>query len=252
VRFASLGSGSRGNGTLVEHAGTCVLVDCGFTLRDTERRLARLGKDAASLSAILITHEHTDHISGVAALARKHALPVWMTPGTWSVKHFGDLPVHFFNSHASFILGDLQIHPFPVPHDAREPSQFVFTDGVRRLGILTDTGCSTPHIEQMLAACDALLLECNHDSTMLANGPYNASLKQRVGGALGHLSNQQAAQLLTRIKHQGLQHIVAAHLSEKNNTPARVSAALSAALNCRPDEIAIAEQDAGLDWRTLQ
>ncbi len=252
MRFASLGSGSKGNGTLVEHAGTCLLIDCGFSLRETEQRLARLGNQGEALSAILITHEHGDHISGVVALARKYSLPVWMTPGTWSAKRFGDLPVHFFSSHMSFAINALQIHPFPVPHDAREPSQFVLTDGAFRLGILTDTGCSTPHIEHMLTACDALLLECNHDGAMLANGSYSGALKQRVGGDLGHLSNAQAAQILDRVNHSGLQHVVAAHLSEKNNTPARVRASLSKVLGCQSDDIVIADQETGLGWRELR
>jgi len=270
VRFASIGSGSRGNGTLVEHGNTCLLVDCGFTLKETERRLARLQRDAAALSAILITHEHADHARGVGALARKYDIPVWMTPGTRAAMRLGDgiepraarhgrrgcglddLPaVRFFNSHEPFEIAELLIRPFPVPHDAREPSQFVFDTGQRRLGLLTDTGCITPHIESMLIACDALLLECNHDAALLANGHYSWPLKQRVGGGLGHLSNAQAAQLLGRITHEKLQHVVAMHLSENNNTPALARAALSAALNCSADWVTLAHQDHGLAWREL-
>lgn len=252
MRFASIGSGSRGNGTLVEHGNTCLLVDCGFTLKETEQRLARLQRDAAALSAILITHEHADHARGVGALARKYAIPVWMTPGTRAATRLGDLPaVRFFNSHEPFEIAELLIRPFPVPHDAREPSQFVFDTGHRRLGLLTDTGCTTPHIESMLTACDALLLECNHDAAMLANGHYSWPLKRRVGGGLGHLSNAQAAQLLGRITHEKLQHVVAMHLSENNNTPALARAALSAALNCSADWVTLADQDHGLAWREL-
>jgi phosphoribosyl 1,2-cyclic phosphodiesterase len=252
MRFASLGSGSRGNATLVEQGNTCILVDCGFTLKELERRLARLHKDAAELTAILITHEHADHVSGVGMLARKYALPVWMTPGTWSAQRFGDLPMlQFFSSHETFAIGALEIHPFPVPHDAREPSQFVFADGLRRLGLLTDTGSCTPYIERMLSACDALLIECNHDSAMLAEGSYSPALKHRVGGAQGHLSNAQAAQLLARVDCSRLQHLVAMHLSEKNNTPALARQALSATLDCDPEWIGIADQNNGLTWRTI-
>lgn len=252
MRFASLGSGSRGNGTLVEYDHTCLLIDCGFGLKETEQRLARLGKDPAALSAILITHEHADHIKGVGPLARKYTLPVWMTYGTWSPERLGHVPaLHFFNSHESFAIEALQVRPFPVPHDAHEPSQFVFDNGNRRLGLLTDTGCSTPHIEQMLANCDALLLECNHDSAMLANGPYSISLKHRVGGGLGHLSNEQAARLLSRLPHDRLQHIVAMHISQNNNTPALARQALCAAIDCAAERITLADQDGGFGWRAL-
>ncbi len=252
MRFASLGSGSRGNATLIEQDKTCVLVDCGFTLKEIERRLARLHHDAARLTAILVTHEHADHVSGVGALTRKYALPVWMTPGTWSLRRFGDLPkLNFFNSHESFAIEDLHLRPFPVPHDAREPCQFVFESGAHRLGLLTDTGCCTPYIEKMLDACDALLIECNHDSGMLAEGSYSPSLKHRVGGSLGHLNNAQAAQLLTRLDSSRLQHLVAMHLSEKNNTPVLAQEALSKALGCEPEWIGIADQYDGLAWRAL-
>lgn len=252
MRFASLGSGSKGNGTLIEHGGTCLLVDCGFTLSETERRLACLNKRPTQLSAVLITHEHGDHVRGAGALARKYALPLWTTPGTWSAHDFGHLPArYFFNNHASFAIGDVQICPFPVPHDAHEPSQFVFSDGARRIGLLTDTGCATVHIETMLTACDALLLECNHDNQMLNDGFYSPPLKRRVGGDLGHLSNAQAAQLLASLDCSRLQHLVAMHLSENNNTPSLARLALSAALGCAPEWIAVADQQQGLTWRDV-
>ena len=252
MRFALLGSGSRGNATLIESGSTRLLVDCGFSVKETERRLGRLGLEAGSLSAILVTHEHNDHITGVGALARKYRLPVWLTPGTHSRGKTGEVPVqHFLNCHADFAIGDIGIHPFPVPHDAREPCQFVFNDGSRRLGLLTDTGRSTPHIEEQLGSCDALILECNHDAQMLMDGPYPPSLKQRVGGGLGHLSNAQAAALLAGIEAGALQHIVAAHLSEQNNRPELAAAALSGALNCQHDWIALADQELGLDWRQI-
>lgn len=252
MRFACLGSGSRGNALLIEHGDSCVLVDCGFTLAETERRLARLEKSAEQLTAVLVTHEHADHVGGVDLLARKYSLPVWMTPGTWSPARFGNIPrLNFFSSHTPFALGCLQIHPFPVPHDAREPTQFVFDDGRHRVGLLTDTGRSTTHIEAMLNRCDALLLECNHDAGMLTNGHYSASLKQRVGGPLGHLSNDQAAQLLARLDHSRLQHVVAMHLSEHNNTPQLARRALCEALRCTEEEVTVADQRAGLAWQAL-
>jgi phosphoribosyl 1,2-cyclic phosphodiesterase len=252
MRFASLGSGSRGNGTLVECKNTCVMIDCGFSVRETVMRLARLGKSPADLSAVIVTHEHSDHIGGVARFARRHHVPVWMTMGTRVNSEASELPeLRFFSSHETFALGDLEVHPFPIPHDAREPAQFVFHDGRVRLGLLTDAGAITPHIEEMLSGCDALFLECNHDPHMLATGPYPPPLQARVGGRFGHLSNPQAAGLLSKLECGRLQHVVGAHLSEKNNTPALARAALSAVLGCAAEWIGIADQERGLGWREI-
>ncbi len=254
MRFASLGSGSEGNALVVQAGRTCVLVDCGFTLVETGARLARLGLAADCISGIVVTHEHGDHIAGVARLARKHAIPVWLTHGTRQAQcgALAGLPdLTEINPHHSFAIGELQIQPYAVPHDAAEPVQYVFSDGARRLGVLTDTGCSTPHIEATLSGCDALVLECNHDPEMLANGDYPSSLKQRVGGRFGHLSNTDAAALLALLDNSRLQHIVAAHLSRKNNTRELAVAALSAVLSCNKDWIAVATQKEGLAWREI-
>lgn len=253
LQFASLGSGSRGNATLIEHESTCLLVDNGFSVVELERRLSRAGRSLDDLGAILVTHEHGDHMRGVAALARRTQLPVWMTTGTAAaVEQCHLIDLHLFNCHQPFAIDDLQVQPFPVPHDAREPAQFVFSDGSRQLGVLTDVGRSTPHIEALLNRCDALLLECNHDTGMLANGRYPPPLKQRVSSDHGHLSNDQAAGLLERIDCSRLQHIVAAHLSEENNTPDQARSALAGALNCTPDWIAVCDQKAGLPWRSIE
>ena len=254
MRFALLGSGSRGNATLVEEGSTCLLVDCGFSVREVERRMARLGTSPERLSAILVTHEHNDHLAGVGALARKYCIPVWFTAGTAAAgqKRLGELPQGvLLNCHSDFAIDGLNVHPFPVPHDAREPCQFVFSNGDKRLGLLTDTGRSTQHIERQLDACDALILESNHDPEMLANGPYPPALQARVGGGLGHLSNGQAAEILQRIDCGSLQHLVAAHLSEKNNRPELAVEALSAALECEREWITLADQDGGLGWRDI-
>ncbi|MBI5451782.1 MAG: MBL fold metallo-hydrolase [Gammaproteobacteria bacterium] len=251
MRFASLGSGSKGNGTLVEHGRTCILVDSGFSLAQVKARLARLGRTIEELTAILVTHEHSDHVRGVATLARHCNAAVWMTPGT-AAHCEPDMPrLQHFSCHQPFAIDELWIEPFPVPHDAREPSQFVFSDGARRLGMLTDVGSSTRHIEATLSRCDALLLECNHDEQMLQQGSYPPPLKKRVGGEHGHLSNAQAAQLLGRIDCSVLQHVVAAHLSEENNTPLHAQRALGTALGCQPQWIAIADQQQGLAWRHI-
>jgi phosphoribosyl 1,2-cyclic phosphodiesterase len=252
MRFASLGSGSRGNGTLIEQGGTCVLVDCGFSVKETESRLAKLGSSAENISAVLVTHEHGDHINGVGALARKYAIPVWATGGTLSADRLGErVEMNRICSHTAFSIGDIAVQPFPVPHDAREPSQFVFSNGDKRLGLLTDVGSGTPHLEQQLSGCDALILECNHDKTLLDNGEYPLSLKRRVGGDLGHLSNAQAADILGRLDATKLTQLVAAHLSEKHNTPSLAQAALAEVMGCSLDWIGVADQQLGLAWRDV-
>lgn len=254
MKFASLGSGSEGNALLVASGGTRVLMDCGFGLQDALSRLARLGVSAEQLNGIVVTHEHGDHIGGVARLARKFNLPIWLTHGTLHrqpATFAGIETLHEIDPHRPFAIGDIEVTPYPVPHDAAEPVQFVFSDGVRRIGVLTDAGCSTNHIEQTLNGCHALLLECNHDSGMLMNGDYPYSLKQRVGGRFGHLSNMEAAGILKRLDTGRLQHLVAVHLSRKNNTPALAVQALSGALGCDAGWVGVATQAEGFAWRKI-
>ncbi len=252
MRFACLGSGSRGNATLVEAGATRLLLDCGFSCAETEKRLARLGLEPRDVNAILVTHEHSDHIAGVARFSRRFGIPVWMTAGTEAVHRGGEVAEWFcFSSHEAFQIGDVWIDPYPVPHDAREPCQFVFSDGAVRLGVLTDAGSITAHMRKALNGLDALILECNHDPELLARGPYPVRLQRRVGGRYGHLSNQQAADLLRQIDTTGLQQLVAAHLSDKNNRAELARQALSAALTCLPGDISVAEQEAGTPWRDI-
>jgi phosphoribosyl 1,2-cyclic phosphodiesterase len=255
IRFASLGSGSEGNGLLVECESTRVLVDCGFNVTETLRRLARLGLTPDDLAAVLITHEHDDHAGGVARLARRYDLPVYLTYGTLAAmgSSGSKLPrLNVIDSHSPFVIGDLEIHPYPVPHDAREPSQFVFSDGELRLGLLTDTGDSTPHIQRMLSGIDALVLECNHDLDLLMNGPYPPSLKRRISGRLGHLDNGTAARIVGGLDCTRLQHFIAAHLSAQNNTAELARSAMAAALNCEPAWVCVATQGEGLEWREIR
>ena len=255
MRFASLGSGSEGNGLVVEVGTTRVMIDCGFGVRDTATRLARLGLAPSDLAAILVTHEHADHFGGVSAFAAKYDIPVWLTFGTLDVvdERIMDVPrVYGFDSQDVFAVGAVEVRPFPVPHDAREPAQFVFGDGQDVLGVLTDAGCITPTIVRELDGCNALVIECNHDSGLLAQGDYLPSLKQRIAGRFGHLDNDAAAGLLGRIARDKLRHVVAAHLSESNNRPALARAALAGVLNCSQDWIGVADQEAGLDWRQLR
>jgi len=253
IRFASLGSGSKGNALLVESGVTRVLVDCGFGPREMARRLERLGITPEAVTAVLVTHEHADHVGGAARCAARFGWTVHASYGTAAAaRQLADMPVRRFDSHASFVLGDLEIHPYPVPHDAREPAQFIFSDGARRLGVLTDAGTVTPHIVAMLQSCAALVLECNHDAQMLANGRYSPALKQRIGGGFGHLENGAAAALLRGLGGTGLQHVVAAHLSEENNTPELARTALAGALGCTPEWIGVATQAAGFGWREVR
>ena len=255
MRFASLGSGSSGNCMVIEQASTRLLLDCGFSVKETNARLARLDLLPEDLTGILVTHEHDDHAKGAFKLAEKHNIPVWLSHGTrvMSERYMSNgssVQVNLVDSHTTFVINDIEITPFPVPHDAREPTQFVFSNGQHKLGVLTDVGETTPHIELMLTGCDALVLECNHDLTMLENGPYSFALKKRVGGSLGHLDNESAAQLLSKLDISQLKHIIAAHLSAKNNTQALAKKALSTVLNCEPNWIGIATQDNGFSWRS--
>jgi phosphoribosyl 1,2-cyclic phosphodiesterase len=252
IRFASLGSGSRGNSLVVCTGRTRVLVDCGFSVAEVVRRLARLGLAPADLVAVLVTHEHSDHVGSAAAFSRRYRIPVWLTAGTLDVLRdtaFHEIGV--FHAHERLAIGDLAIEPYPVPHDAREPCQFLFSDGDRRLGLLTDAGSVTPHMQRTLDGCDALLLECNHDARMLASGPYPPALKRRVGGDRGHLANHQAEALLAALDTSRLRHVIGMHLSDKNNTAALALESLSRALGCTPDWLDVARQDEGFGWRAV-
>ncbi len=250
MRFASLGSGSRGNATVLVSGDTRILVDCGYSQRELERRLAVAGISPASLDAVLVTHEHADHVRGVGVLSRRYDLPVWCTRGTWRGSEIGKVSdLHLFTPHVDrFRIGSVDVRPYAVPHDAREPVQYVFEAEGLRLGILTDAGSLTPHIQDRLLGVDALLLECNHDPGMLADGPYPPRLQARVGGALGHLSNQQAADLLGRLEHGKLKHLVAAHLSEKNNHPDLARDALVGVCPSLTERLAILAQNQVSDW----
>ncbi|WP_163558601.1 MBL fold metallo-hydrolase [Halomonas sp. NO4] len=252
LRFASLGSGSKGNATLVSDGETWLLVDCGFGLRETERRLARLGVHPRQLDAVLVTHEHGDHLRGVGPLARRYGVPVHLTPGTWLAGRLGEVPCHhWITPQSPFAIGGIRVAPVTVPHDAREPVQFRFTAGARCLGVLTDLGHASDHVAEAFAGCDALVLECNHDVQMLAEGPYPPRLKRRVGGRWGHLANAQAAGLLPRLGLDRLQRIVCSHLSEHNNRPERVLETLVPLLDGDDSRLIVAAQADGMAWQCI-
>ncbi|MEQ8660281.1 MAG: MBL fold metallo-hydrolase [Gammaproteobacteria bacterium] len=253
MRYATLASGSGGNATLIEHAGRALLVDCGPSARTVAARIAELDFDPARVDAILVTHEHDDHVGSAAALARRHDIPVHVTAGTAraaAARLAGVARLVPLTPGQTFTLGPFAILPVIVPHDAREPCQFVIAAGGRRFGILTDLGQPTAHVEHHYRALDGLMLEFNHEPELLARSPYPRSLQQRIGGDYGHLSNGQASTLLARLEPQSLVSFTAAHLSEKTNTPAHVAACLA---TCLPAAVPrhIARQDAVSPWFAL-
>lgn len=254
MRFCSLGSGSSGNATVVE-AGTGatisrLLIDCGFSLREIGSRLTRAGLTPDDLTAVFITHEHGDHVGCAVALARRHRLPLWMSRGTWRAigEPDADGLLNFARDGQPIIVGDLLLNPFTVVHDAQEPLQLDVTDGASKLGILTDVGSVTAHLLARLQSCGAMLLECNHDRELLAGSRYHASLKARIGGRLGHLSNDNAAQILEACMHPGLNQVVAAHLSKENNRPDLARLALARAAGRAAADIVVADPLLGSEW----
>ena len=247
-RIASIGSGSSGNGTLVACGDACFLVDCGFPLKETWARLTRHGIAPERLAGILVTHEHSDHASGVVALAHRFRIPVHLSHGTLrSLQNLDPDLARPFNSDASFTVDGVTIQSVTVPHDAREPTQFVFSrDGVR-LGVLTDVGHVSRHVAASFQGCTALFMESNHDLGMLMRGDYPPRLKRRIAGDLGHLSNEQAADFLARVLHDGLTHVVVGHVSEQNNARRHLDAAFGPFAE-RLTELRFATQGEGVGW----
>ena len=252
LRGAVIGSGSGGNATLVRTDATTLLIDCGYSVKEFELRASALEFDPSSLSGILVTHEHDDHVGGVVALARKYQVPIFATRGTRIAQEAraGQLANwRQISAHDAFTIGDIGVQPVPVPHDAREPSQFIFRHAEVAFGILTDLGSLTSHVVEQYRQCDALLLEFNHDPALLAGSVYPARLKRRIAGAYGHLSNGQAQSLLQALQAPKLRYVVAAHLSERTNNPDLVAACLSeTAASVGGFKWSIAAQDAVLPW----
>ena len=257
IRFKSLGSGSSGNATVVQARGGAhtahLLIDCGLGIRELDKRLRAAGMMADQIDAVFITHEHGDHIGCARALALRERIPVYMSEGTYAAIGQPDFEglLRIACDGQAFELGALHVRPFTVPHDAREPLQLTCTDGATRLGVVTDLGHVSAHVLQELAGCATLLLECNHDEEMLRTSRYPPFLKRRVGGPYGHLANGAAAALAQSLLAAGrLRQVVAGHLSEQNNTPALVRAALAQALGCGADDIHVADGPCGSGWLT--
>jgi len=257
LRFASIGSGSKGNCLVAEVGNTRVLLDCGLAPRETEKRLARIGLAPADIAGIVVTHEHDDHAGQAYPFAALHRIPVWLTHGTQAAlaetgKVPGSVETRTIDGRSPFAIGGIEVRPYTVPHDAREPVQFVFSDGASRLGVLTDIGASTAHVEATLSGCDALVLECNHDLDLLWAGDYPKWLKKRIAGPFGHLDNDSSARLLAGLDRSRLKHVIAAHLSQQNNRPDLARQALAQALGCSADWIGLSTQEDGFGWRELK
>lgn len=233
MQVCVLGSGSRGNCTLVAAGATVLLIDNGFSGAEVRRRLRAIGREPEEITALLVTHEHNDHVAGIGILSRQASLPVYANPATHAAasERVGRLTAcREFGTGEPFAIGDLHVHPFAVSHDTVDPVGFVLSDGHHRLGYCTDTGKITTLIEHHLRTCHVLVLESNHDPQMLREGPYPLRLQQRVRSQHGHLANEDAARVLRKIMGSHLRQVILAHLSETNNLPALALEAVRAGL----------------------
>ncbi|HZQ68246.1 MAG TPA: MBL fold metallo-hydrolase [Terriglobales bacterium] len=243
VSVSVLASGSRGNTAMVCSASTRILVDAGISCRETFRRMKAAGEDPNALSAIVITHEHCDHVYGLATLAKKLSIPVFMTGAThqaWarSIRNStGEAPklskLEIFPAGRRFLIGDIEVMPFTIPHDAADPVGFTFHSEGVKIGFATDLGYVPVSVRDHLRGCDVLLIESNHDLEMLRIGPYPWSVKQRVMSRVGHLSNDALAEFFYSDYDGGATYVVLAHLSEQNNHPELARRAAEKALGPR-------------------
>lgn len=248
MKFCCLGSGSKGNSTLVSYESTLLMIDCGFSMRQTVESMRKKNCNPEQLSAILVTHEHTDHIKGVSALARKYQIPVYATRGTAKTGKLETVEhLHWITPDRSFQLDDVTITPVTVPHDAYEPCQFLFEANDKKLGIVTDLGSVSAHVQTAFHHCDALLLEANHDLNMLWQGPYAASLKRRVASDWGHLNNQQAEDFVHTLNLAKLKSLVLGHISEQNNSVEKVRQHFRQ-FEQSDRQVLYACQEEGFDW----
>jgi phosphoribosyl 1,2-cyclic phosphodiesterase len=252
VRFASLGSGSKGNATVIESNNTRVLIDCGFNRKHTRLRLQELELDLHDLDAVLVSHEHSDHAKGVVLVCESINKPFYATYGTARSAGWLNHPLwRCIDGNESFKIDDLSIHVVVVPHDSQEPVQFVVSDAQYKVGVLSDLGSLTTHVIDAYQNCHGLLLEANHDLQLLQQGPYPPALKRRVAGDHGHLNNQQAADLLSRLIWSGTQHVLASHISDKNNSLELVKKEFAQVLECDWQEVDAAIQGESTGWRQL-
>lgn len=247
IRICMLASGSRGNSIYISHRKTAILIDAGLSGVEIERRMASRRISARDIDAIIVSHEHADHIQGVGVLARKHRIPVYISDQTQitAADRLGNIPsMAAFSCGAAFGIKDLLIRPFSISHDAADPAGFIIGCNGRQIGIATDLGMPTAMVRQHLKNCCGLILEANHDPQMLEHGPYPWPLKQRVKSRTGHLSNESARDLLMDVLHDGLAHVILAHLSETNNTPELALHTVSGQLDRHRPRLTVALQHA--------
>ena len=250
MRYASLGSGSRGNATLVESASSCVMIDCGFNHKQTLLRLQRLGKTPEDITAICLTHEHGDHIAGVKLFAKRYGTPVYMTRGTASALEEVQSQVRI-QAGDLMNFGELDITSVAVSHDAKEPCQYVIKEHNKRLGVLTDIGYACEAVLDAYQSCDALILEANYDDEQLENGDYPESVKERIAGDRGHLSNRQSLDLLKELEFENIHALAIAHVSEKNNHREAIKSLFRQHFGEQVEKMDFVCQQQGMAWRTL-
>ena len=253
MKFASLGSGSKGNATIIDTEHGCLMIDCGFSIKETTKRLQRVGKSPQDISAILVTHEHSDHWKGVLPFSSKFSIDVYATAGCYRAVNVSPATSELLKvicSHSEFMINNVHVLPIPVPHDANEPVQYILSYDQYRLGILTDVGNITPYIIEQYNNCTGLLVEANHDVELLQAGAYPKFLKDRVAGQWGHLNNHQTASLLGAINQQSIQKLVIGHISESNNNSFRVKQVIEEVFT-DAEKIIYANQNEGFDWMYL-
>ena len=256
MRFCSLGSGSSGNSFVVQDNVTTLLIDCGFGLKETVTRLNRYGIKPGELNAILLTHEHEDHIKGAFSFSNKYKVPIYLSHGTFTmckkkINVSYDINFNIINSFQSFMINDIEVTPIPVPHDAREPFQFKFNSKLKSIAIITDLGFITKHLIKNLKEINALVIEFNHDKNMLIDSDYPQSLKDRVSGLYGHLENMESIKLLRSINYKSIKWIAAAHLSKNNNNEKLVRTLIADATHKEHESIKIIDQVNGMDWLNI-
>lgn len=252
MRFASLGSGSKGNATVIDSGKSRVLIDCGFNRKHARIRLQELSLDLTDIDAILVSHEHSDHAKGVVHVCESISKPFYSTYGTARALGWLDHSLwRCIDSHDTFQIQDLNVKTVVVPHDSQEPVQFVVSNEQFKVGVLSDLGSLTPYVIEAYQQCHGLLLEANHDLQLLQQGAYPPSLKRRVAGDYGHLNNQQSVALLSKLLWPGIQHVLASHVSDKNNRLDIVQKEFAQVLDCDWQEVDVAIQGESTGWREL-
>ena len=239
LTLCMLSSGSKGNSIYISDGSTSILVDAGLSGIEIERRMKSKELNPEKLDAIVISHEHADHIHGVGVLSRRYSIPVYISKKTFKAASpfLGKInEFKKFECGEKFTINNLTFHPFSISHDAEDTAGFTVSLNSTKIGIATDLGIATTMVKEHLKKCSVLILEANHDPDMLANGPYPWPLKQRIKSRTGHLSNEQSKALLQEIQHDALEHVILSHISETNNTPQKAISVVGQAITCcRPN-----------------